>query len=310
MLLNLILLAVGFYMLIKGADMLVDGASSLACIFKIPTIIVGLVIVSFGTSAPEAAISITAGLSGSNAIAVSNVVGSNIFNLLLVLGVSAMIISLPVPNSIIRNEFPLLIAFSIVVTILSFIGGSLSRWDGLILFSCIVAYLVWLIKDALAHRAKIEVKEPQFNLSISLLFLFAGLICIIVGGDLVVDSAKFLALQFGMSERLVGLTIVSVGTSLPELVTSVVAARKGNVDIAVGNTVGSSIFNLMFILGLSSMVTPIYIEPVLYIDMIIMIGVTILTYYFSKTRASLEKKEGMTFVMLFVVYLLYIIIRN
>lgn len=309
MVLHIILLIVGFIMLIKGADILVDGSSSLACTFRIPTIIVGLVIVSFGTSAPEAAISITAGLNGSNSIAISNVVGSNIFNLLLVLGVSALILPLPVPKSIINKEFPLLIGFSVLVGVLVFLGNDLSRLDGVLLFGLIVVYLVWLIKDAIAHRAKIVVEEPQFKLPLSIFFIVAGILCIIFGGDLVVASARKIALQLGLSERLIGLTIVSVGTSLPELVTSVVAAKKGNVEIAVGNIVGSSIFNLLFILGASSMVVPILVEPALFVDIIIMIVVTGITYYFSKSE-KIDKKEGMILILIFIVYLMFVVVRN
>lgn len=310
MILNIILLGIGFFMLIKGADILVDGASSLACLLKIPTIIVGLVIVSIGTSAPEAAVSITAGLSGSNAIAVSNIVGSNIFNILAVLGISSFMMALPVPQSIIKNELPLLILFSSLVAIMSFIGGAISRIDGLILFALIIAYLVWLIRDAMDKRAEIKVAEPRFNLPLSLILIGGGLVCIIVGGDLVVDNAQSIALQLGMSERLVGLTIVSVGTSLPELVTSVVAAKKGSVDIAVGNVVGSCIFNLLFILGASAMISPLAVASALYVDLVVMVVATILTFYFSKSRASIDKKEGLIFLICFVVYLAFIIIRN
>ncbi|MFV0379882.1 MAG: calcium/sodium antiporter [Anaerorhabdus sp.] len=310
MLLNIVLLCLGFYMLIKGADILVDGSSSLACTFKIPTIIVGLVIVSIGTSAPEAAVSIAAGVSGSNEIAISNVIGSNIFNLLLVLGVCAFIIPLPVPRSIVKSELPLLILFSFIITSLSLFSDIISRVDGAILLALMTLYLLWLIKDALSKRAQIKVEKPVLKLSTSILYIIVGLIAIIFGGDLVVGHAKNIALDLGMSEKLIGLSIVSIGTSLPELVTSVIAARKGNVDIAVGNIVGSCIFNLLFIIGISSLITPISINPQLYIDMFVMIVASILTYYFSKTRGNMNKKEGIIFVALFLLYFIFILIRN
>lgn len=310
MLLNWIVLIIGFILLIKGADALVEGSESLASIMKIPAIIVGLVIVSFGTSAPEAAVSITAGLAGANDIALSNVVGSNIFNILLVLGISAVIYPLLVPRSIIRIEFPLLIGVSTLTVLLSYVGMSLSRIDGFILFGLIVIYLIWLVQDSLSKRKSIEVEKPKFNLAISIVFVVIGLACIIFGGDLVVNSSKAIALNLGLSERFIGLTIVSIGTSLPELVTSVVAARKGSVEIAVGNVIGSSIFNLLFILGISSLITPIVVDRVLFVDLVFMIFSVIVTYYFSKKDEQLDKKEGIIFILLFVAYLTFIIARN
>ncbi len=310
MILNFVFLFAGFALLIKGADILVDGSASLASIFKIPTIIVGLVIVSFGTSAPEAAVSITAGLNGSNAIALSNVVGSNIFNLLLVVGVSAIIIPLPVPRTIIKNELPMLVGITALVVTLGWFGLSFSRLDGLLLLGLIIFYLGWLVNGAIKNRAVIEVEEPGFSLSISILFILVGLFCIIFGGDLVVSNAQNIALKFGLSERLIGLTIVSVGTSLPELVTSVVAAKKGNVDIAVGNIVGSCIFNLLFILGSSAIITPILVDVSLLTDMAILMIATVLCYLFAKSKEKFDKQEGLFLTLIFILYMAFIIARN
>lgn len=310
MLIQIGLLLIGFIALIKGADFFVDGAASIASLLKIPTIVVGLTIVAFGTSAPEAAVSITAALNNSNAIAISNVIGSNIFNLLAVLGITALLAKVPVPHSIIRKEFPFLLIISVLMVVFVVTGFSLNRIEGIIFLGLIIFYVVWLIKDALDNRAKIEVAKPAFNFPISLLLIVGGIAGIIIGGDLVVSNAKAIALAVGLSEKLVGLTIVSIGTSLPELVTSVVAARKGNVDIAIGNVVGSNIFNILFILGLSATITPIPVEMALVTDLAVMLVATGLCFFMAKLNYKLEKKEGYIFLAIFVTYMAYIIIRN
>ncbi|MEF9892775.1 MAG: calcium/sodium antiporter [Anaerorhabdus sp.] len=310
MIVNIGLLLVGFLALIKGADYFVDGAASIASLLKIPSVVVGLTIVAFGTSAPEAAVSITAALNHSNAIAISNVIGSNIFNLIVVLGMTAIITIVPVPRSIMRKEFPFLIAVSFLMALFIFTGNSLTRLEGIIFLILIIAYVVWLIKDSLSKRASIEVEKPMFSLPMSLVLIVIGIFGIIFGGDLVVNNAKAIALTLGLSEKLVGLTIVSIGTSLPELVTSLVAAKKGNVDIAVGNVVGSNIFNILFILGLSATITPIPVEFALMFDLVIMLIATLLCFFVAKRNGKLDKKEGIIFLLLFISYLTYIIIRN
>ncbi|MEG0165524.1 calcium/sodium antiporter [Anaerorhabdus sp.] len=310
MIVNIGLLLVGFLALIKGADYFVDGAASIASLLKIPSVVVGLTIVAFGTSAPEAAVSITAALNHSNAIAISNVIGSNIFNLIVVLGMTAIITIVPVPRSIMRKEFPFLIAVSFLMALFIFTGNSLTRLEGIIFLILIIAYVVWLIKDSLSKRASIEVEKPMFSLPMSLVLIVIGIFGIIFGGDLVVNNAKAIALTLGLSEKLVGLTIVSIGTSLPELVTSLVAAKKGNVDIAVGNVVGSNIFNILFILGLSATITPIPVEFALMFDLVIMLIATLLCFFVAKRNGKLGKKEGIIFLLLFISYLTYIIIRN
>lgn len=310
MIVNIGLLLVGFLALIKGADYFVDGAASIASLLKIPSVVVGLTIVAFGTSAPEAAVSITAALNHSNAIAISNVIGSNIFNLIVVLGMTAIITIVPVPRSIMRKEFPFLIAVSFLMALFIFTGNSLTRLEGIIFLILIIAYVIWLIKDSLSKRASIEVEKPMFSLPMSLVLIVIGIFGIIFGGDLVVNNAKAIALTLGLSEKLVGLTIVSIGTSLPELVTSLVAAKKGNVDIAVGNVVGSNIFNILFILGLSATITPIPVEFALMFDLVIMLIATLLCFFVAKRNGKLGKKEGIIFLLLFISYLTYIIIRN
>lgn len=310
MIVNIGLLLVGFLALIKGADYFVDGAASIASLLKIPSVVVGLTIVAFGTSAPEAAVSITAALNHSNAIAISNVIGSNIFNLIVVLGMTAIITIVPVPRSIMRKEFPFLIAVSFLTALFIFTGNSLTRLEGIIFLILIIAYVVWLIKDSLSKRASIEVEKPMFSLPMSFVLIVIGIFGIIFGGDLVVNNAKAIALTLGLSEKLVGLTIVSIGTSLPELVTSLVAAKKGNVDIAVGNVVGSNIFNILFILGLSATITPIPVEFALMFDLVVMLIATLLCFFVAKRNGKLGKKEGIIFLLLFISYLTYIIIRN
>lgn len=310
MLITIGLLILGFGLLIKGADFFVDGAGAVASYLKVPTVIIGLTIVAFGTSAPEAAVSITAALSGSNAIAVSNVIGSNIFNLLAVLGCTAMITQVPVPASIMRKEFPFLIVISAAMLGLIMMDGSLSRFDGLVFLAGIIGYVAWLVMDSLKMRASIEVAEPAFKLPVALILIVAGIAGIIFGGDLVVDSARNIALALGMSEKLVGLTIVSIGTSLPELVTSLMAAKKGEVDIAIGNVVGSNVFNILFILGSSATITPIPVEVALSFDLIVMMCATLLCFVLAKLNRNMGKKEALIMLLSFIAYMAYIVVRN
>lgn len=310
MLLQIGLLIIGFIFLTKGADFFVDGACSIASTFKIPTIIIGLTIVAFGTSAPEAAVSITAGFNQANSIAISNVIGSNIFNVLLVLGLVSIISIIPVPKSILRREFPLLLASSILMLVMSFTNYQVSRLEGLILLVIIIIYIVALIKEVSRDRHNIKVEEPHYSLSMSSFLTLIGLIGIIVGGDMVVNNAQKIALTIGISEKLVGLTIISIGTSLPELVTSITAARKNKADIAIGNIVGSNLFNTLFILGASSSLTAISVEPALLIDLLFMVVAVGLFYQFSRSKITFSKQEGIIFLSLFIVYLSYIIIRN
>lgn len=322
--LNIFVLLVGFVALIKGADFFVEGSASVARTLKVPGVIIGLTIVAMGTSAPELAVSISAGLSGSNAIAVSNVVGSNIFNLLAVLGVCAIMKALPVEKGIQKRDFPL----SLIATLLVFLmagnlvlsgkcpdihnmtapAGTLFRWNGLVLIGCFVAYLLLTIYIAKKNRVEEETEEP-LPIWKSIVFIVAGLVAIIVGGQLVVRSAKALALGFGMSETLVGLTIVAIGTSLPELVTSVVASAKGENGMAIGNVVGSNIFNLLLILGTSSMLHPIQIGVDSFVDLGVLLGVSLISYGFVCSGKKVNRVEGVIMVALYVIYTGYAIVR-
>lgn len=314
-----ILLIIGFLFLIKGADSFVSGSSSIAKIFKVPSLIIGLTIVAFGTSAPEAAVSITAALKGNNDMAIANVVGSNIFNLLLVVGVSSIINPIKVQKTTIIKEFPFAILASIVLIILShdtkFQGyniNSLTRADGLILLSLFIIFIYYLIEMAITSKEEMNIEQNNENLSIgkSIIFSILGILGIIIGGDIVVNSASNIALNLGMSQNLVGLTIVAVGTSLPEFVTSIIAAKKGESDIAIGNVVGSNLLNILFVLGLSSTINNIQIQPIVFIDMLVMVFITMLTYIFASTKKTVSKGEGIVLSIIYIIYMIFIIIRQ
>lgn len=309
MVLTFILLAVGFVLLVKGSDLFVDGSSSIAKLMGIPAIIVGLTIVSMGTSAPEAAVSITAGINGSNEIAFSNLVGSNVFNLLCVAGVSAVIAPFAVDRIVIKRDFPICLGIMILTVILS-VDGIVSRFDGIILLAVFVSYMAYLIYDAFKNRAVSEEddEKPLSPLK-SIIFIVIGIAGIICGGQLVVNSAVKIAQTFGLSETLIGVTIVAVGTSLPELVTSVVAAKKGQSGIAIGNVIGSDIFNLAFVLGLSSACNAIAVVPEAMIDAGIMLAVTLAGFLFCVFDKKLSRAEGSILVGMYIIYTIYLIVR-
>ena len=300
-------LIVGFVFLIKGSDFFVDGASSIAAILKVPTIIVGLTIVAFGTSAPEAAVSITSSLTGSNAMAVSNVVGSNLFNILMVIGVAALLGDLLMEKSVLKKDLPFLVGITLLLVIFIVLGWDISPIEGIILLVILIAYIIHLIRIAGSSN---YVEKPKLSTAKSIIFIVVGLTGIILGGDLVVDSASSIAMAFGMSETLVGLTIVAIGTSLPELVTSLTALKKGENQLVIGNVIGSNIFNILFVLGASSAISRIPIDHSMLIDVLFMVGVTILCFIFGKTQEKYDKKEGIILVALFIAYMAFAILRN
>ena len=314
-----VLLIVGFVCLIKGADLFVDGSSNVAKLLKVPSIIIGLTVVAFGTSMPEASVSISSALAGANELAVSNVVGSNIFNLLVVLGASALILPVCVQKDSVKKEIP----FSILCTVALLgtlllgknEGGFTLGWGaGLILLALFAFYMYWQISAALKARKAGAVEEEEedgkkISLPKSLIFIVIGIAAIILGGNWVVDGATAIAYTFGMSETLVGMTIVAVGTSLPELVTSMVAAKKGESDIALGNVIGSNIFNIIFILGFSCLVSPITVGMEAVIDTAFAIAISAVAVLFSATKFKFERWEGGIFVGTYVAYLTYMILR-
>ena len=307
---QVVLLLVGFVFLIKGSDFFVDGASSIAAILKVPTIIVGLTIVALGTSAPEAAVSITSSLTGSNAMAVSNVIGSNLFNMLMVIGIAALLSNLLMEKSVLEKDLPFLVGITILFAVFIFIGGDITNIEGIILLVILVAYIIYLIRDAKKSSESSVVEKPKFTLPKSIAFILIGLVGIIIGGDFVVDSASAIAIALGMSETLVGLTIVAIGTSLPELVTSITALKKGENQLVIGNVIGSNIFNILFVLGASSAISAIPINQGMLIDVVFMLGVTILCFIFGKTQDKYDKREGVILIALFIAYMAFAILRN
>ena len=323
-LINVLILVIGFIALIKGADFFVDGSAALAKNFRVPGLIIGLTIVALGTSAPEFAVSTSAALQGSNEIALSNVVGSNIFNLLCVLGVCAFIHPVPVDKGILRRDFPVSILSTIFVLIatstttiftghLFVIGmeedaGSVSRVTGAILVALFISYICYLIYDAKKHPEKEDETKNQ-PVWECLLLIVIGLMLIVGGGQAVVYSAKNIARFVGMTETLIGLTIVAVGTSLPELVTSIVAARKGETGLAVGNVIGSNIFNLMFILGLSAVIHPVTVNLASVYDMAILTVVSVLIFFFSLTSKTIKRAEGIIMLAIYIANVAFAIIR-
>ena len=309
-LLQVVLLLVGFVFLIKGSDFFVDGASSVASLLKIPTIIVGLTIVAFGTSAPEAAVSITSSWTGSNAMAVGNVIGSNLFNMLMVIGIAALLSNLLMEKSVLEKDLPFLVGITVLWAVFIVIGWNISQIEGIILLVILITYIFYLIRSARKSKDADVVEKPKLSLPKSIIFILVGIAGIVLGGDLVVNSASDIAIALGMSEALVGLTIVAIGTSLPELVTSITALRKGENQLVIGNVIGSNIFNILFVLGASSAISAIPIDSSLLIDVLFMVAVTILCYIFGKTQDKYDKKEGIILIALFIVYMAFAILRN
>lgn len=315
-----IILIIGFILLIKGADIFVEGASNIAKKFGIPSIIVGLTIVSLGTSAPELAVSLIASFEGNNGITIGNVLGSNIFNTLMVLGLTAIVMPIIIEKSTVIKDYIVNILVTILLLVLSFGGkllfnkeAGLNRLSGFILIGSCVIYIIYLIKTA-KNQSEDSEDNKEVNILVSTFKIIIGIIGIIIGGNLVVNSASNIAYSFGLSDKLVGLTIVAMGTSLPELVTSMIAALKGENDIAIGNVLGSNIFNILLILGVSSSIKPIVISNSLLVDMLFLIIISLILGIFifkgNKEKLRLGKIEGLILVALYIGYMAYIIFRN
>ena len=321
----ILLLAVGFAFLVKGADFFVDGSSSIAKKLKVPPIIIGLTIVAMGTSLPETAVSVTASLVQNNELAVSNVVGSNIFNLMFVIGVCSILTPIMVQKATVVRDIPLSLGCALVLLVLGIsglgdkAGMTLGHADGVIFLIVFAGYIFTMVRSAMKARAagqKIEIEGveecdnmKELSYGKSILFLIVGAAAIAFGGDLTVDTASRIAIELGMSQTLVGLTIVSIGTSLPELVTSVVAARKNEVDMAVGNAVGSNIFNILMVLGISSAISPVALIRENIIDIVLLMVFSVMVWIFAGTRKKIERKEGIIMVVVYLVYCAYIIAR-
>lgn len=306
---NLLMLALGFVLLVKGADWFVDGAAGIANKFKIPQLIIGLTIVAMGTSAPEAAVSISAALKGSAEITIGNIVGSNILNILIILGLTAVITPVAVAKSTIRVDIPFMLAISILLLVQG-LDGSVTLLDGIVLLVVFAGYLTYLVVNARKNPEQLE-EEQIKNQSIwmCLLWTAIGLVAIILGSNFSVDAASNIARILGLSERFIGLTIVALGTSLPELVTSVMAARKGNADIAIGNIVGSNIFNILFVVGLSSVIISVPFASAFIVDMIVVIGAGVLLWIFSLHKKKLIPIHGVVFLLAYAGYFAYLMMK-
>lgn len=308
-----LLLVLGFILLIKGADMFVEGSSNIAKFFKIPTIIIGLTLVAFGTSAPEAAVSITAAMNSNSDIAISNIVGSNMFNLLCVLGFTAVFKEVVANKEVIRKDYKLSIFSGLLLLVLILINSLfvghlvLGRISGLILLVVLCLYLYNMIKNV-SEEDKKKIESKKFSIK-DIIFIVIGLACVVYGGDLTVDNAIIIAKSWGLSDRFIGLTIVAIGTSLPELCTSLVALIKGENDIAVGNVIGSNIFNILFILGASSLLSPmnICLESIIDLMIFIVCAIGILLFFFGDFK--INKKEAMIMLGIYATYCIYIFFR-
>lgn len=308
--LQLLFLVLGFVLLVKGADWFVEGASKLAEKFGIPQLVIGLTIVAIGTSLPEAAVSTSAALKGSAEITIGNVLGSNIMNVLLILGITSVISPLLVQKSTVRYEIPMVIAVSVLLPAMGIFDGTVGRIDGVILLAGVVLYLLYLLYmtkkgQAVAEESK-EAKKECGILKMLLMILVGG-VMIVIGSDVTVDAATELARIFGMSERLIGLTIVAFGTSLPELVTSVTAAIKGKADIAVGNIIGSNIFNILFVVGIASVITPVVYASVFVVDSIVCIGTAVLLWLCVVRKQKLQRSGGIIMLICYAAYFVYLL---
>lgn len=313
-------LVLGFVFLVKGADIFVEGSSSIAKRLHVPSIIIGLTIVAMGTSLPETAVSVTASLANNNALAVSNAVGSNIFNLMVVIGFCAVLTPVAVQKDVLKRDFPFSMLCAVLLFVLGCIGPMiLGHFDGIILLALFAVYVVFLIRSALKASKSGNTSDDEsiaaaeemkmISVSKSIFFIIAGAVGIALGGDVVVNSASNIATKFGMSQTLVGLTIVSIGTSLPELVTSIVAARKNEVDMALGNAIGSNIFNILMVLGIASAISPIAFLTENLVDIAILMVFSVLVWIFAWTKKTLTKPEGAVMLLLYAAYVVYICMR-
>ena len=294
-----LLLLIGFVLLIKGADFFVDGSSSLARIMKVPSVIIGLTIVAMGTSAPEASVSVNAALAGSNDIAISNVIGSNLFNGLVVVGVCAFMAGFKTNPEILKRDMPLNIIVTAILCIM-LLDRHINHIEGIILLISMAVYIAVMVISALKNRETAD-ECKILSLPKSLIFIIGGLIAVIFGGTLVVDNACLIAKDFGVSENFIGLTIIAIGTSLPELVTSITAT--------LGNAIGSNLFNILFILGMSATICPLNVLSESIIDCIILLVSAVILYVFARTKKTMNRWEGIVCVFLYVGYTAYLLIR-
>lgn len=306
MLLDILLIIIGVALVLKGADFLTEGASALARRMHVPEIVIGLTIVAAGTSAPELFVSVVSALNGTPDLAVGNVVGSNTMNCMLIVGCAAMVAPMTISRSTVRKDIPFAVMASILLTCIA-LDNYLGRIDGIILLLGFVVFMAYTLLQAKNGQAEPQTEVRQLNPWLSVLFLVIGLAMLVAGSNVFVDSASSVAAALGVSEGVIGLTVVAGGTSLPELATSVVAARKGQSAIAIGNVIGSNVFNILMILGLTAVISPLQIEGITTIDMAVMLISVILVWLFSFTRFTVERWEGALLVIGYLVYLWWLI---
>ena len=312
---NIVLLVIGILLLIKGADDFVEGASTIAKKMRIPALVIGLTLVSIGTSLPELSVSLTASITGQNDMSFGNVIGSNIFNTFVVIGTAAIFTPMIIDKNLKKYDLPILMGIYGLLALFAFVVTPeiIQTWEAVIIFALTFIYTGFLLL-----RSKNEIKNDDVNLeelaeikvSSNLFLVFCGMAGIIGGGTLVVDNAKIIATSLGMSELLVGLTVVSIGTSLPELITSIVAAKKGENDIAVGNAIGSSLFNVVLILGLSSTIKPMAVDMTCLVDIAVMFASALLVFFMAFGKGQVGRYKGILFILIYVAYFVYIILRN
>lgn len=308
-----LILVAGFILLIKGADFFVDGSSSTAKRLNVPSLIIGMTVVAMGTSLPETSVSVSASLAGKNSLSISNAVGSNIFNLMVVAGICGMLCAVPVNKETMKRDLPLSAAAAAMLLAMGAIGGDISRIDGIILLAVFVVFLIVMVRSALKARSSaFAAQEEEYKLLPAwkcILYIVGGIIAIAVGGKMVVNGASDIARSFGMSDTLIGMTIVALGTSLPELVTSIVAARKKEIDMALGNVVGSNIFNIFLVLGIASAISPISFSVENIIDTAVLIAMSLIVLVFCFTKKKLVFGHGAVMVALYAAYTVYLFVR-
>ncbi len=329
---SILYLVAGIYLLIKGADLFVEGSSAIAKFFKIPALIIGLTLVSIGTSLPELSVSITASINGNNGVSFGNVIGSNIFNILVVVGFSAIFTPMIISKSMRNYDLPILLGIYVLLALLAFVISPfvLENWEGILILVLFILYLVFLVirsvlenknKPSEENNVKVEANEENEEkrpMILNIGYVVLGVILIIVGGDLVVNGATSIATSIGEAfhiekeklNLLIGLTVVAVGTSLPELVTSIVAAKKGENEIAIGNAVGSCIFNVLLILGTASSIFAMPLAGNTYVDIAVMFIAALLLFVFSFKKLRVNKTQGLIFIILYVAYLAYAVVTT
>ena len=310
LILQILLLGLGFLLLVKGADWFVDGASGIADKLGIPQLVIGLTIVAMGTSAPETAVSITAALNGTAGIAVGNVIGSNILNVLIILGLSSVITSIAVAKTTVRYEIPIMLAVTFLLLVFGVTDGKIYLWEGACLLACFALYILYMfvmIKKGAMQSEEVEsAQKPVWKMAIACV---VGLALIIVGSDVTVDAATNIAQKIGLSEKFIGLTVVALGTSLPELFTSVIAARKGKADIAIGNIVGSNIFNILLVVGASALILPVEFEMSFVVDALVSAAAGVVLWLCVFRKKKLNRVHGVLMLACYAAYFAYLLVK-